>query len=334
MARISLSISFSAELRFRSKELRGIRYIYEVNRLKQTIAQPQTIDIHNFTDASGSYWQSASASFAGTHTFAYNSDAVYTPVSGTSVLAAVADGITMSPPSTYGRGLDSQNQMVQEQRDRLSRKSNSLIEPAEYKSRCLGAKVANAIMQALNTAADKLISVDDLRKLLQGPVLRKNFLESSALPQGAYAGASTLSVALDEKEKVRILTLADSPVFYFDKKSQEIKFIGPEEHSHIVTDSLHIDHVSTNDADTSSSVLSPFTHDRQIPKSDIGWIMIASDGILGEARGPQNLIDFLNTDLGDKVPNVNPQTLAAKALEFAYLNKSHDDISVTVLQAA
>jgi serine/threonine protein phosphatase PrpC len=75
-----------------------VKYIYELNEMRQIVSGASKISKENFTDSTEQNWTRSSLSLTGTHTHGVNSDAVLQKTNPR-ILAAVADGISI--PSLY-----------------------------------------------------------------------------------------------------------------------------------------------------------------------------------------------------------------------------------------
>jgi serine/threonine protein phosphatase PrpC len=276
-------------------------YFQDRIKLGKILAGVEPIPSFRFKDSSGQYWQGASISLAGVHTLT-NSDRIFAPKNGSSILAAVADGVTISAPP----------QKDNEKPQDYSIRFRSLLDNQEskfyYKSNLLGQKVADAVIQNLNDPT-----------LEPQKILEK--IPWSKFPVDT-AGSCTLSWIYRDKDLIHRQTIGDSPIFVFKKKENEISYTENTSGA-VLTSSIHVEKLQDQKKITVSE---PEQHN-PININDVGWIMVASDGIFGKGFNRKKVEEILKSNQ-DKAP----QEIIQEVLRSAHQAGSNDDISIVLVK--
>jgi len=280
-------------------------YFQDRIKLDKILADYEQIPSFSFRDSSGQNWQGASISLAGVDTLT-NSDRVLQPQDGSSILAAVADGVTISAPPKQ------KSERVEEYTARW----DSLLDDPEagfsYKSNLLGQKVADAVIKSLGNL--EINDNESLKKIL-------NNISNNDFPSYT-AGSTTLSCVHRDKNEIHLQTIGDSPIFVFNKSKNKIyytKNISDEDS----TSSIRVERLLNKKTVTPSK---PKQYKR-INIQDIGWIMVASNGIFVPNHGRDEVKNLLQQNQ-DKAP----QEIIKEVLRSAHKAGSNDDISIVLVK--
>jgi serine/threonine protein phosphatase PrpC len=280
-------------------------YFQDRIKLGKILAGIEQIPSFSFRDSAGQYWQGASISLAGVHTLS-NSDRIFAPKNSSSILAAVADGVTISAPPQKDNETDEEY---------LSR-WESLLKDSEskffYKSNLLGQKVADVVIKSLDNP-----EIDDdksLDKILNN-ISNEDFLNYTA-------GSCTLSYVHRDENKIHLQTIGDSPIFVFNKEKNKIyytKNISGE----VLTSSIRVERLP----DQKNITISKPERYNPININDVGWIMVGSDGIFGTNHERRQVKTLL-----EKNKNKTPQEIIQEVLRSAHQAGSNDDISIVLVK--
>jgi serine/threonine protein phosphatase PrpC len=301
-------------------------------RLAKILADKNCIESKNFVDNSEQTWQSSSISISGAHT-PENSDVILNPQNKKKVLAAVADGVSISLPGNNFEKFENkfnseQKRAIKQLSDVLHKKETELQLPKEFEQRfeyialCLGQKVAKAIISNLEKANNDA-EIDSAITTELNQLLENHFPDELALE-----GGSTLSMVLDEGEDIQFKKIGDSPIYYYDKQKKQIICLDQSEHSSVLTEGIGF----YNLFGFKGAVEVQLGSSEKIKKSNIGWILVASDGLLGYEKDPNKFVDFLLEKFPSGQKDLDTQTLTQAGLEFAKANNSNDDISISVIK--
>jgi serine/threonine protein phosphatase PrpC len=276
-------------------------YFQDRIKLGKILAGVEQIPSFSFKDSAGQYWQGASISLAGVHTLT-NSDRIFAPKDGSSILAAVADGVTISAPPKKD------NETDEEYSSRLRSLLNNSESRFFYKSNLLGQKVADTVIRCL-----------------RNPELDKNDILDQ-IPHDDFpaytSGSCTLSWIYRDKDLIHRQTIGDSPIFVFKKKENEISYT-ENTSGEVLTSSIHVERLQDQKKIT---VLRPQQHS-PININDIGWIMVASDGIFGTNHERHEVKTLLEQN-----KHKTPQKIIQEVLRSAHQAGSNDDISIVLVK--
>ncbi|MCE2929479.1 MAG: hypothetical protein LW817_07615, partial [Candidatus Caenarcaniphilales bacterium] len=314
-------------------------YFNDRIKLKKALAEPKSIQTKSFTSAENNNWQSSSISISGAHT-ARNSDVIFTnQEKNNSVLAGVADGVSICPPDTNyceNKLNGSQKSEVEKLYELLTKGDSDDPIFFEFLARSYSQIVAETSINAI-TDLDPNQDLNSIKNHIRQQ-LAINLQTHRAFndPQKIARGGSTISFALDTGDNVKLFALGDSPIYYFDQSDQSVKLFGLTNHSNQMPYGISFENIFGNPAAFINSKhlitqQNAFFQDT-IKKSNIGWIMIASDGILGREPNPEKFIEFLKSKFPNGQKDLDTQTLVQAGLEFAKANNSDDDISISVIK--
>jgi len=280
-------------------------YFQDRIKLGKILAGVDQIPSFSFRDSSGQYWQRASISLAGVHTLT-NSDRVLQPRDDSSILAAVADGVTISAPPKQKSETD----------EEYTARWESLLDNPEarfsYKSNLLGQKVADAVIKSLENP-----EIDDdkfLDEILEN-------ISNNDFPSYT-AGSTTLSCVHRDKNEIHLQTIGDSPIFIFNKSENKIHYTNNIS-GEVLTSSIRVERLPNEKIATPSQA----EQYQPININDIGWIMVASDGIFGPGHERHEVKTLLAKNK-DKAP----QAIIKEVLRSAHKAGSIDDISIVLVK--
>jgi serine/threonine protein phosphatase PrpC len=280
-------------------------YFQDRIKLGKILAGVEQIPSFSFKDSAGQYWQGASISLAGVHTLT-NSDRIFAPKDGSSILAAVADGVTLTIPPKK------ENETFEELQTNWKLLLNNPEARFSYKSNLLGQKVADAVIKSLDNP-----EIDDdkfLDRIL-------NNISNDDFPNYT-SGSCTLSCVHRDENKIQLQTIGDSPIFIFNKKKNKIYYtenISEE----VLTSSIHVERFPDEKRITPSE---PERYN-SININDVGWIMVASDGIF-ETNHKRDQVKTLLEQNKYKTP----QEIIQEVLRSAHQAGSNDDISIVLVK--
>ncbi len=280
-------------------------YFQDRIKLGKILAGIEQIPSFSFKDSAGQYWQGACISLAGVHTLT-NSDRIFAPKDGSSILAAVADGVTISAPP------QKDNETDEEYLSRWESLLNNSESKFFYKSNLLGQKVADAVIKSLDNP-----EIDDDKSL--DKIL--NNISNDDFP--AYtSGSCTLSWIYRDEDKIQLQTIGDSPIFIYNKEKNKIyytKNISEE----VLTSSIRVERLP----DQKNITISKPERYNSININDVGWIMVASDGIFGTNHKRHEVKTLLEQNR-----NNTPQEIIQEVLRSAHQAGSNDDISIVLVK--
>jgi serine/threonine protein phosphatase PrpC len=280
-------------------------YFQDRIKLGKILAGIEQIPSFSFKDSAGQYWQGASISLAGVHTLT-NSDRIFAPKKGSSILAAVADGVTISAPPQKDNETD----------EELQTNWESLLNNSEarfsYKSNLLGQKVADAVIKSLDNP-----EIDDDKSLDR--IL--NNISNDDFPNYT-AGSCTLSYVHRNENKIQLQTIGDSPIFIYNKEKNKIS-CAENIFGEVLTSSIRVERLP----DQKNITISKPERYNPININDIGWIMVGSDGIFGTHHERRQVKTLL-----EKNKNKTPQEIIQEVLRSAHQAGSNDDISIVLVK--
>jgi serine/threonine protein phosphatase PrpC len=280
-------------------------YFQDRIKLGKILADVDQIPSFSFRDSSEQYWQEASISLAGVHTLT-NSDRILAPKNGSSILAAVADGVTISAPPKKDSETKKQ---YQARKQELFKNRESRF---DYKSNLLGQKVADAVIKSLENP--EINDNESLEKIL-------NNISNDDFPSYT-AGSTTLSCVHRDKNEIHLQTIGDSPIFVFNKSKNKIYYTNNIS-GEVLTSSIRVKRLPDQKRVTPSK---PEQY-KPINIKDIGWIMVASDGIFGPNHERREVKTLLAKNK-DKAP----QEIIKEVLRSAHAAGSSDDISIVLVK--
>lgn len=276
-------------------------YFQDRIKLGKILAGVEQIPSFSFKDSAGQDWQGACISLAGVHTLT-NSDRIFAPENGSSILAAVADGVTNSSPP---RKIKETDELYQTRKQELVNNPNLKF---SYKSNLLGQKVADAVIKSLD---DPTL---DTQKISKG-------IPWSKFPEDT-AGSCTLSTVHREKNEIHLQTIGDSPIFIFNKRKNKIYYT-ENTSGEVLTSSIRVERLQNQKKIT---FLKPERYN-PININDIDWIMVASDGIFGTHHERRQVKTLLEQN-----KNKTPQEIIQEVLGSAHQKGSNDDISIVLVK--